>query len=140
MRLFATSIDISASPERVWSVMSDVERWHEWTASITSVETLTAGPLGVGSKARVRQPKLLPAVFDITIWDPPRSFEWVTRSAGVRAVARHSAEPIAGGARAHLSVQFDGVLAPLVAWFAGNLTDRYLEMEAAGLKRRSEAG
>ncbi len=63
MRLFATTIDISASADRVWSVMSDIERWHEWTASITSVERLTSGALGIGSKARVRQPKLPPAMF-----------------------------------------------------------------------------
>ena len=138
MRLFATTIDISASPDRVWSVMSDIERWHEWTASITSVERLTSGALAIGSKARVRQPKLLPAVFDVTSWDPPRSFEWVTRSGGVTAVARHSVEPLGAGARAHLSVEFSGLLAPLVVWFAGDLTNRYLEMEAAGLKRRSE--
>ena len=120
--------------------MSDVEHWHEWTASIISVERLTAGALGVGSKARVRQPKLLPAVFEITKWDSPRSFEWVTRSGGVNAVARHSVEPIGPGARARLSVVLSGALAPLVAWFAGNLTNRYLQMEAAGLKQRSEAG
>jgi hypothetical protein len=140
MRSFTTMIDINASPERVWEVMSDVERWHEWTASITSVERLTPGPLGTGSKARVRQPRLLPAVFEITKWDPPRSFEWVTRSGGVTAVARHSVAPTDAGARARLAVEFSGVLAPLVAWVAGTLTDRYLQMEAAGLKRRSEAG
>jgi uncharacterized protein YndB with AHSA1/START domain len=31
MRTFSTQIDINASPERVWAVMSDVERWHVWT-------------------------------------------------------------------------------------------------------------
>jgi hypothetical protein len=140
MRSFATMIDINASAERVWEVMSDVERWHEWTASISSVERFTPGLLALGSKVRVRQPRLLPAVFEITRWEPPRSFEWVTRSGGVTAVARHSVEPTNAGARARLSVEFSGVLAPLVAWFAGNLTRRYLQMEAAGLKQRSEAG
>ena len=138
MKHFSTSVDIQATPERVWSVMSDIERWHEWTASITNVEKLTAGPLAAGSKARVRQPKLLPAVFVIVAWDPPRGFEGVTRSAGITAVARHGVEPIAAGARAHLSVEFSGILSPAVAWIAGALTERYLAMEAAGLKHRSE--
>lgn len=140
MREFSTTIDVSAPPERVWSIVSDIERWHEWTASITSVEKLDSGPLRVGSRARVRQPKLLPAVFDITRWEPLGGFEWVTRSGGVSAVARHALEPIAAGTRVRLSVTYGGLLAPLVAWFAGNLTERYLEMEAAGLKQRSEHG
>lgn len=55
MRTSETTIDIHASPGRVWAVMSDIERWHEWTASITTVQRLDEGQIGVGSKARVKQ-------------------------------------------------------------------------------------
>ena len=140
MREFTTTIDIHAPADRVWAVMRDVERWHEWTASISSVEVLTPQPFASGSKARVRQPKLLPAVFEVIGWDPPHSFDWVSRSAGVTAVARHAVQPTAAGARARLSVEFHGVLAPVLAWFAGSLVNKYLQMEAAGLKQRSEDG
>ena len=39
--------------DRVWAVMSDIERWHEWTASITGIQKLEPGPLAVGLRARV---------------------------------------------------------------------------------------
>ena len=39
--LFETTIEIEAPRETVWSTLADVERWHEWTASVTSIELLT---------------------------------------------------------------------------------------------------
>ena len=46
MAVFSTTIDIDAPPARVWQVMSDVERWHEWTPSITSIQRLDREVLG----------------------------------------------------------------------------------------------
>jgi uncharacterized protein YndB with AHSA1/START domain len=138
MKEFSIAVDIDAPPEAVWSVMSDVERWHEWTASISSITRLEPGPLVVGSRAHVRQPKLRPADFVVTALVPAREFTWVTRSPGIGATARHGVEPIGGGTRATLSVRFEGLLSGLVVWMYGKLTDEYLALEAAGLKKRSE--
>jgi hypothetical protein len=139
MRRFATTIDIDAPPAAVWAVMSDIERWSQWTASISSVERTSSGPLGVGSTAHVRQPKLAPADFVVTQWEPDRGFDWVTTNALVTAVGGHWIEATPGGSRVTLSVEFSGLLGGLVAWLYGGLTRRYIAMEADGLKRVSEA-
>lgn len=138
MKEFSISVDIQAPPQTVWSVMSDVERWHEWTASISSVKRLDGGPLAIGSRAHVRQPKLRPADFVVTELEPGRQFTWITKSPGILATARHSVEPTAGGTRARLSVRFEGLLSTPLAWMFGTLTDEYLALEATGLKKRSE--
>ena len=138
-RIFDIAVDISAPPERVWQVMSDVERWPEWTASVQSVKRLDSGPFRVGSRARVKQPKFLPAVWEVTELDAPRSFTWVTRSPGVVASGRHRVESSSRGSRATLSVAYGGLLGGLAAKLLSGLTDRYLMYEAAGLKERSEA-
>ena len=39
-------------------MLSDVERWSEWTSTVTPAKRLDDGPLGVGSQARIEQPKI----------------------------------------------------------------------------------
>ena len=138
MTFFSLTVDIRATPQRVWAVLSDVEDWPEWTPSVRSVERLDAGPLAVGSRARIRQPKLLPAVWRITSIEKGSAFTWVTRSPGLSVTARHVVEATPDGSRVTLSIRFEGLLAPLVAWLTHRLNNRYLGLEGAGLKRRSE--
>jgi uncharacterized protein YndB with AHSA1/START domain len=132
------SIDIAAPPALVWSIFIDVERWHEWTASITSVTRLDQGPLAVGSRARVLQPLIRPAVFEVTEFTPGRSFAWSTSNGGVRALANHVVEPAPGGTRATISLDFQGFPLVFLGWWVRWLTDRYFTMETEGLKRRAE--
>ena len=137
MRTVSETVDIQVPPSRVWAVMTDVETWPEWTPSMTSVHKLDAGPLGVGSRVRVKQPKLAPAVMTVTAWDPDRGFDWVTKNAAVTALARHTIEPADRGCRVTLSVTFSGPLAGLITLLYGGLTRRYIRMEAEGLQRRA---
>ena len=120
--------------------MSSPERWHEWTPSVTSVQLLDAAPLTIGSRARIVQPKLRPAVWQVTEFDPAaRTFGWVTRAPGVRVGGRHGVEAKGVGSKARLTLHFSGLLAPLIARLYRGLNERYLALEAKGLKQRSEA-
>jgi carbon monoxide dehydrogenase subunit G len=140
VRDFSISVDIKATPERVWQVLSDGERWHEWTPSVTSVELLDKS-IAVGSRAIIKQPELPPAKFKVTALDPGKSFDWTTGIPGIIQVnARHKVEPAPLGARATLSVRFDGLLGGVMGKKYTELNHRYLAMEAAGLKRFSEEG
>lgn len=132
-------IEVAAPPDRVWTIMADVERWHEWTASITSVERLDDGPFRVGSRARVRQPRLRPAIFEVTALEPGCSFTWQTRSAGLTANATHRVTPIPGGSRVRLGLDFRGWPLLFLGWWIRGISVRYMAMEARGLKRRAEA-
>ena len=131
-------IDIAAPPARVWTIMKDVERWHEWTASVTSIRLLDPAPLRVGSRALVKQPTLLPAEMRVTAIEDNAGFTWVSKSLGVVATGLHTIVPTAKGSRVTLSLTFAGPLSGVVAFFFGKLTQRYVQMEAEGLKRRSE--
>ena len=138
MSRFRIEIEIRAPPERVWEVMSDVEHWQEWTPSVTSIERLEADPFGVGSWALIRQPQSLPAKWQVTEWDEGKGFTWVTRRPGATATARHSIEPTPGGSKVALTLEFSGFLGPLVARLLRGMIERYMSLEANGLKARSE--
>jgi hypothetical protein len=138
MTYFSISVEIQASPDRVWDVLSNFECWPEWTPTVTSIRRLDTGPLAVGSRVRIRQPKLPPAVWKVTELDAGRCYTCVTRSPGVRVTARHWVEASEGGSRATLSLQFSGLLSPLVARLTRGLNERYLALEARGLRMRSE--
>lgn len=129
---------IDAAPATVWKVMHDVERWPEWTPSVTSAELLDSGPLTVGSRVRMKQPKLPASELTVTELEENRGFTWVSQTPGLLATGRHEIEPEGSGSRVALSMSFEGTLGPLVELLVRDLTQRYVRMEADGLKTRSE--
>jgi uncharacterized protein YndB with AHSA1/START domain len=137
MRKFSVTTDIHAPAERVWEVTSDVERWHEWTPSVTRVRRLDAGPLAVGSRAVIRQPKFPPALWKVVAIEPGRSFTWVSVAPGLRVVGHHAVEPTAAGSRATLSLDLQGILGGVWGRLTRGITERYLDFEARGLAARS---
>ena len=132
------TVDISAPPDVVWAVLADVEAWPEWTASVTSVRKETAGPLQVGSRVRLEQPKLPPTVWTVSELVEGERFAWTASSRGVRTRADHRVVGRPDGSQATLSVDLGGLVGALMGRLYSGLTRRYLEMEAAGLKQRSE--
>src|ERR1700712_3093305 len=94
---FRTSIDIEAPPERVWEILMDVERWPEWSPTMTKVKLREDGELRVGSSARIKQPRLLRATWRVTELTPGRQFTWASSSPGVTTVAGHVISPLQGG-------------------------------------------
>ena len=135
---FRISIDINAPADRVYEVMSDTERWHEWTPSVTGIRRLDSGPFVVGSRALIRQPKFPPALWTVTAIDGKRSFTWMNRAPGISVMADHSIDTVGKISRATLSLRYEGLLGGLLARMTRRITNRYLAMEASGLKNRSE--
>jgi uncharacterized membrane protein len=133
------AIEIDAPPQLVWDVFSDVERWPEWTASVTSLVGLDGPALAVGKRFAIKQPRMSKLVWKVTEIDPGASWTWVQRSPGVLVSARHDVIAQPGG-RTLVRQQLDqrGVLGALVGRLMVKKTMRFLELEAQGLKARSE--
>ena len=137
---FETTVAIEAPPEKVWAVLQDVERWPEWTKSMRRVERLDGGDFGMGSKVRIKQPGFLPVVWEVTRFAPGTSFGWSTKSPGAYVVADHHVTPTASGSTVKLTVSMSGPVGVLTGRLTRRRSQRYIEMEAEGLKREVEGG
>lgn len=133
------AIRIAAPPEIVWRVTAEVERWPEWTPTVTSVVLMTGPPLAVGSVARIKQPMQPEAEWVVTELVLGRRFAWETRRAGLRMVGRHELLVEGDATKNLLSVDAEGPLAALGWVFLRPLMLGALRQENRGLKRRCES-
>jgi uncharacterized membrane protein len=132
-------VEIDAPATIVWDVFSDVERWPEWTASVTRLVALDGPGLDVGKRFEIKQPRMPKLVWEVTEVTPVAGWTWVQRSPGGTTLAHH--EVIAESAdrtRVRQRIDQRGPVGALVGVLMLRMTKRYLELEAAGLKARSE--
>lgn len=132
------TVDVEAPPNEVWDVLSDVERWPEWTPTVREATRIDHGPFAVGSTTRVVQPRLRPAVWEVTRLEEGRRFTWMTRGPGVMTEADHVIEPHGAGSRVTWSVRFAGMLGGMIGRMYCGITQRYVGIEAESLRRRCE--
>ena len=134
-----SSVVIDAPTSLVWDVFSDVERWPERTASVTNLVALDGPGLAIGMRFQIKQPKLPKLVWKVTAAAPGLSWTWAQHSSGGSTVAHHALTSMDDGRTLVLqAVDQRGLVGAIVGRLMLRTTRRYLEMEAQGLKVRSE--
>jgi uncharacterized membrane protein len=135
---FEKSIEIDASQQRVWDVLSDLEAWPQRIETVDTVELLTPAPMTKGSRVRLKQPKLPEGTWEVTVWEAPSYFEWTQKAVGITTVAGHRVEALGEGrARLTLTLDMRGFLIVIAQFYKG-LTNDYMNLEAEGMKRAAE--
>jgi uncharacterized membrane protein len=134
-----SSVQIEAPASVVWDVFTAVERWPDWTASVTSIVAVDGPGIEVGKRFEIRQPRLTKVVWEVTEVAPGASWTWRHRSFGATTLASH--EIVAQDTDRTLvrqRIDQSGPIGVAVGVLILRLTKRYLELEAQGLKARSE--
>ena len=135
---FEKTVSVQAPVEVLWRVVEDVESWPKLTESMTSVERLDGGPLRVGMRVKVHQPKLPPATWKVTELVENERFVWKARGLGFSTQGFHEVAPDGEGSTLTLAIEQSGLMSGMVGRMWKDLTERYIALEAAGIKRRAE--
>lgn len=139
MTAITTTVDIAASPEEVWAVLTDVERYSDWNPFIIQA----SGTIAEGGRLRLRMrpgatddarvQRFQPTVTDVA---PGRVLQW-RGSLGVRGIfdGHHRFEvsrAADGGTHLLHAETFTGLLArPLLALIGRATRDGFEAMNAA---------
>jgi len=133
------SITIAADASTVWDVFVDVERWAEWTASIEQIVPLDGPEIEVGKRFEIKQPRMPKLVWEVTEVDHGVSWTWRQKSPGGTTLATHEVTSVdVDHTIVRQTIHQRGPIGVVVGVFTRRLTRRYLDLEAQGLKARSE--
>ena len=133
------SIEIDAPAQRVWNITLDVESWPHHTPTIESIERLDAGPLTIGSRARVKQPGQGAKVWTVSQLDPEKRFAWWTKTLGTTMTGIHLVDGSDAGTTSTLAIEIDGPLAPIVGAVVRRPVLAAITRENQGIKQAAEA-
>ena len=104
----ATEIDVAASPEAVWDVLTDLESWPRWNPDVKSLSL--EGGLAKGSVFRWRAG---PGTITSTIQqvEPPRVIAWTGTTLGIKATHVYRLEPRGEATLVHTEESYEGLVA-----------------------------
>lgn len=97
-----------ATPNRVFAAMTDVEQWPEVISAITSIEKLSEGPVGVGTRFRETRKMMgkdRSEEMAFTAYEPGRGFTLGCQSCGCEMAFVHRFTPDGSGTRFELESQ-----------------------------------
>ncbi|WP_152042997.1 SRPBCC domain-containing protein [Salinigranum salinum] len=138
-----THVEIDASPDRVWDVLTDFDRYHEWNPFLA-----VAGRATEGARLHVAlSPPGAPTTRfrpTVTRVDPSRELRWLGHlwTTGLfDGEHRFVLTPLDGDTRTSVThaESMSGVLLPIVWRFVGDATERGFEAMNLALKRRVES-
>jgi hypothetical protein len=140
MRTFATTIEIRATPQRIWAILTDAERYPQWNSTITRVD----GRIALGERVTLHVTINPGRAFPVTVaqLDPPSRMVW----RGGLPLGLFTGERIFtltprgdGTVTFAMRESFTGLLAPLIGRSIPDLQPAFDEF-AAGLRREAESG
>lgn len=139
MKSFSASDTIKATPERIWSILTDGARYPEWDPNAIRID----GEIKPGGKVtaltKLNPKRAFPAT--VTIFEPNRRMTWSGGMPfglfkGVRTFELTNAG--GGDTRFTLREEFSGPLLPLIGRTIPDMSDAFRGF-VAGLKARAES-
>ncbi|HEX2547831.1 MAG TPA: SRPBCC family protein [Ramlibacter sp.] len=131
------SVTIDASPETIFGIWSEVDRWKLWDPD--TKEAVLRGPFAVGAQGRIVPTKGRGVPMAVTECTANRSFTVEAAIPLFRMRFDHELVPGAQGTRVTHRVTFSGPLTPVLGRIVGGQVRKGLPVTMQSLKRYAEA-
>ncbi|MGH2740592.1 MAG: SRPBCC family protein [Actinomycetota bacterium] len=128
-------LDIAASLEVVWDVISDIGAWPFWNPDVKSARL--EGPLAVSSVFRWKAGRAS-LTSRLRVVDPPSELSWSGRTMGIRAIHIFRFEPSDGGTLARSEESWEGFVPTLLKGYSRRTLDRGIRSVLRLLKDEAE--
>jgi hypothetical protein len=142
MKEIITEIEITASPSRVWKVLTDFEKHSDWNPFMTKV----SGRAVEGEKVEVTLPNPEGGTMVITptilLVEDEKELRWLGKTEGDKFNGEHSfiLKPTSqGSVRFIHSEKFTGSMVPMLEGWLDTAVRKHFEEMNKALKDRAEA-
>ncbi|MEQ1565204.1 MAG: SRPBCC domain-containing protein [Myxococcota bacterium] len=134
---YTVSRTIRATPERVWALLTDAERFPSWNTTVSKLD----GPIAPGSKLAIQVPVAPGRTFTpkVVRFEPATEMVWADGMAPMfKGVRTFTLTPTAGGVEFRMTETFTGMFLPMIK---GSLPDfrPVFDTYAADLQRAAES-
>jgi uncharacterized membrane protein len=137
--LIEDELHIEADIARVWALTVDVESLPAITPTMTSVVRLDEGPFGVGSQARIVQPRQGSRIWTVTRFEAPHEFEWEARLGPLVMTGGHHLTEVEGGTLNRLTIEIGGPASGVVGRLFRKQVAAAIHTENEGFRRAATA-
>lgn|SRR5512134_2649890 len=145
LRSYTSEVSIRRLPGDVFDFCSDLRNEMAWNPKARSVEKLTEGPVGVGTRFLARWSNAGPTVVEIVHFDRPHQWEShsITRGLEVLMTGRVEEDPIGAQYSLRLQLRPHGIavlFAPLALRAMRSQEPRNMQLIRAALESSTEVG
>ena len=138
MAEYGTSVESTASPDKVWKIWSDMTTWGQWNPNVTTMDWqggFTSGTTGVMNTPSNQHHKM--TLVDV---NPGRSFALETRVVpGTMFRFNCRIEPAGSGSRVGQWVEVKGPLGPILGGMLGPQVSREFGTLLKNLAAKAES-
>ncbi|HEV2415891.1 MAG TPA: SRPBCC family protein [Candidatus Dormibacteraeota bacterium] len=135
---YGTSVESTASPEKVWRIWSDMSTWGDWNPNVSTMDWqggFVSGTNGIMNTRAGQHHKM--QLVDV---QPGRSFALLTAVVpGTRFRFNCRVEPANGKAKISQTVEVGGLLGPVMGGMLGPQVSKEFGTLLENLARKAEA-
>jgi hypothetical protein len=128
-------VDIEATPEKIWSLLTNVADAPRWNSTITQID----GRVALGERLTIKVP-ISTRTFNVTVdvFEPHRRLVWSDGNAVFRGVRTYTLTPTGrGSTKFSMEELFTGFMLPLIRLSLPDFKPVF-EQYAADLKKQAE--